>query len=295
MRIESKYIKSLFILIGFLGIFCLGILLGGEFFLINNKDKFFDDENDADNNFNEITLLKPAQSSNFLDDEAGISYYSDTGQILDLTVAKAEFRTIEIDSDEYVVGSLELPNLPETEDVHCFVHIDGWIVIYYLKNEPVSKIIDWNFYSGGVLSKTKLSEGLEIMSLALSVIISHAYYYHFQFQLANKFMIIIDEATNSQDDSFNLKLPSEFLFYEESWSLHGAAHSHAVEVQYGELSTPLSLDVYHSMELYYFSKYISFTYYYYYGFRIDGGSMIGEVGHDDGTGRLAFILVYREL
>ena len=82
----------------------------------------------------------------FLEEEAGMSMYVNIGKPIDLSKAKAVYKIIEKETTDYVVGSLSLPGLPQTDDVHCFVHKDGWIVVYYLKGEPISKIIDWNYY-----------------------------------------------------------------------------------------------------------------------------------------------------
>ncbi len=290
--LNKKSLNLIIKIVGIIGIFSIGLIVG--LFILNdtqthnnygnNKDPIAD---------NDLIFLAPPITSSFLDEEGGITLYFNAGQTLDLSIAKSEFKTIEEETADYVIGSLSLPSLPETEDVHCLVHHNGWIICFYLKQEPVSKIVDWNEYSGGVLSKTKLYEGLEIIANAYpSVIITSPHYYHYNYQTANKLMIIIEEATNDEDDTFNLQLPSEFTFYEESWALHGAEHSYAEEYLYGELSPKLTLDVTHIIELYHYSKYISFTYYWYYGFRIDGGALIAEVGEDAGTGRVALALTY---
>jgi len=175
---------------------------------------------------NMLSLIKPpfvssvnaaGEGTNFLEEEAGISIYTDIGQSLDLAKAKGQYKTIEKETADYIVGSVSLPNLPETDDVHIFVHKDGWIVVYYLKAEPVSKVIDWNYYSAGKLTSTKLKEGLTKMCNAMGVTATSMNYYHFQYPYANKWMIITD------DDSFNLKIPSEFTVYERSISMYTQA------------------------------------------------------------------------
>lgn len=290
--LNKKPLNLIIKIVGIIGIFSIGLVIG--FFILNDTQTNYNNGNNndpiSDNDlvFHELPII-----SSFLNEEGGITIYFNADQLLDLGVAKNEFKTIEEETADYVIGSLGLPNLPETEDVHCLVHNDGWIVCFYLKQEPVSKIVDWNEYSGGVLSKTKLYEGLEIIANAYpSVIITEPQYYHYNYQTANKFMIIIEEATDDEDDSFNLQLPSEFTFYEESWSLHGAEHTYAEEYYYGELSPKLTLGITHNIELYHYSRSYNFYTYWYYGFRIDGGDLIAEVGEDAGTGRLAIALTY---
>lgn len=237
-----------------------GTFFGVYFAAINNQE---DLNNETSEDFGNIILIKPSFPETVLDDEAGISIYTDIGQTLDLSVASAEYKTIEEVTSDYVIGSLSLPNLPESDDIHCFVHIDGWIVVYYLKAEPVSKVIDWNWYSAGSLTKTKLNIGLEKMYLALGVTPPSTNFYHFQFPHANKWMIIIEALDEYGTDSFNLQIPSEFTFYERSWSQYADGRSifRLDDIQinylignpgtaYGEL-TPAQLipDEFHTIEL----------------------------------------------
>jgi hypothetical protein len=156
--------------------------------------------------------------TSFLDEEAGIALYLNVSGPIDLSKARSVFRTIEKETVNYTVGSIALPNLPESEDVHCFVHKEGWIVVYYLKAELVSKIIDWSYWSGGQLTKNKLQVGLEQMCNTLGVSMSGAKYYHFQYPYANKCMLIFETLVGSGEDSFNIIIPIEFTVYERSWS-----------------------------------------------------------------------------
>jgi len=169
-------------------------------------------------------LVSPAfaqsasSETTFLEEESGMTIYVDVGRSLDLEVAKTVYRTIEKETANYTVGSIALDDLPESEDVHCFVHKDGWIVVYYLKAEPIGKIIDWNYWSGGKLTKNKLEVGLEKMANALGASVTGAKYYHFQYPYANKCMIIIETLLGYGEDSFNITIPGEFAVYERSWS-----------------------------------------------------------------------------
>jgi hypothetical protein len=97
--------------------------------------------------------------TNVLDAEAGISAYTNVGEEIDLKKAKAAFRTVEYETDEYIIGSVPLPDYPD----HAYVHKDGWVVTYYLKDKPVGKIIDWKDYSTDEkIIGTKLEDGLSV-------------------------------------------------------------------------------------------------------------------------------------
>ena len=158
-----------------------------------------------------------AAGSTFLDDEAGISAYTNLGTVIDLSVARTGFKTIEQETADYIVGSIALPDLPETEDVHCFVHSDGWIVTYYLAAEPASKIIGWIYSSPGNLI-TKLEVGIDEMCNTLATVAGDISYYHFHYPLANRLMVITECAASEDPDSFNLKIPGDFTISERSWS-----------------------------------------------------------------------------
>jgi len=170
-------------------------------------------------------LVNPAfaqsasSETTFLEEEAGMSIYINIGRSIDLAVAKTVYRTIEKETSNYTVGSIALPGLSEDEDVHCFVHKDGWIVVYYLKGEPISKIVDWNLWSGGKLTKNKLQAGLEQMTNALGSSATGAKYYHYQYPYANKCMLAIETQVGDGEDNFNITIPSDgFPVYERSWS-----------------------------------------------------------------------------
>ncbi len=157
--------------------------------------------------------------TNFLDAEAGISAYTNVGEEIDLEKAKVAFRTIEYETDEYIIGSVPLPDYPEYEDVHAYVHKDGWIVTYYLKDKPVGKIIDWKDYSTDEkIIGTKLEDGLSVACNAAGVPIRNIKYYDFRYPNADKLMIVADAQWTEGTDTFKIKLPSDFVFYDRSYS-----------------------------------------------------------------------------
>jgi len=172
-------------------------------------------------------FIKPAfagtmdQALTFLDEEAGISLYVNISQPIDLAVAKtADWSGIEDETSDYIIGSIRLPDLTADDDVHCFVHKTGWIVIYYLKGEPISKIVDWNSWvqSTRKLTENKLQVGLKQMTNALGVVATDIKYYHFQHPNATKCMLIFRTLVGSGENSFNVTIPNDITVYERSWS-----------------------------------------------------------------------------
>ena len=161
----------------------------------------------------------------FLDDEAGISAYTNVGQQIDLQEAKGAFRTIEQETDTFIIGSVALPGYVEAEDVHAFVHRDGWIASYYLRDEPAAKIVDWKSYTGGATIGTKLEAAISLICATIGVPVGNAKYYHFKYPSANELIIAADalqtpewDGTDSREDSFRIKIPGDFTVYERSYS-----------------------------------------------------------------------------
>lgn len=250
-----------------------------------------------------LTLVKPAfaqatgSSTTFLDEEAGIALYADIKQTIDLAKAKNIYRTGEKETSDYIVGSVALPNLPESDDVHCFIHRNGWIVIYYLKSEPASKILDWRYYTGGKLSKNKLQLGLEKACNSLGIAANETRYYHFQYPQANKMLIIFGSKTGPGDNTFYYQIPSDLDVFEGSWS-HYASFEGETKVSYGILKQPmLSYETRHNVRI----QNIPYRLGYSAGnsqFYVDG-TLLGNLYSSSGTispdfSYAAIFLIYKE-
>lgn len=158
----------------------------------------------------------------FLEEEAGVSAYVNTSQSIDLSKAESCYRNIEYKCNDYIIGSVELPGLPEDEDVHVYVSADGWIVAYYLKEEPASKIMQWIGYDGCEITTTKLEDAISKMCTCTEVLYQQIKnkikYYDFKYPDATRLMIIADRIDEPGMDTFEFKIPDEYTFYEASWS-----------------------------------------------------------------------------
>jgi hypothetical protein len=218
VEVENKRMKISALLIA-----VLVFSFAGLHFYIGNNEKRNSMVTDAGQTFslvNPVFAESASSEATFLDEEAGMSIYVNIGQSIDLNVVRNKYRTIERETSNYTVGSVGLPGLTENEDVHCFVHKDGWIVIYYLKGELISKIVDWNLWSEDdrTLAKNKLQVGLEQMTTPLGVVVTGTQYYHFQYPNATECMVILDTVVGSGEDSFNITIPNDLEVYERSWS-----------------------------------------------------------------------------
>ena len=211
----------------------------------------------------------PRAGTTFLEEEAGISAYTDVGETIDLEKAKTAFRTIEYETDEYIIGSVPIPDYPETEDVHAYVHKDGWIVTYYLSNEQAAKILDWADYgTDEKIKSTKLKDGIDVICAAAQAPLKDVKYYDFRYPDADKLMIVADAQWSEGTDTFNIKIPSNFTVYERSYSHYaydtygsnmkidgdeistiGNCNDYS-ETHYGQLTwAQLSPDVFHTVSL----------------------------------------------
>jgi len=181
-------------------------------------------------------LAAPSVESSFLEEEAGISAYTNVGNI-DLNKVKGVFKTIEKETDEYIVGSIELPSIDKDYYVHGYVQKDGLIVVYYMKEDPASKIL-------GVTDSSirendeNLKIALNSVSIALGVITKDIKYYDFRYPTANKMMKIIGK-------DFRFKVQSGIVVYEASFmnerrygcASFGGGCSGYIEFDGGRLST----------------------------------------------------------
>lgn len=158
-------------------------------------------------------------------DEAGVSAYVNVGQNIDLEVAKEAFVGIEAEGDGYVIGIVELTGLPEEEFPHVYIHQDGWILAYYTKFAPASRMFQWYGYEGGSFTTTTLEDAIAKICLTIGLnyytVKGDVTYYHFQYPEATKLLLTVDSMRGQAglwEDSFNFSIPYAVTLYEGSWS-----------------------------------------------------------------------------
>jgi hypothetical protein len=125
----------------------------------------------------DFSLIHPAfaqsmaAATTFLDQEAGISVYLNTGSPINVNTVAAILINIENETSDWVIGSVPLGSpFTSSDNPHCFVHKSGWIVVYYLKATSqntayLSKIIAWKSSAdvNHPLDDDKLKKGLNII------------------------------------------------------------------------------------------------------------------------------------
>lgn len=135
---------------------------------------------------------------------------------INLTSVRSTFTTIELETSDYILGSIDMPDYPGIYDPHIYVHKDGWILAYYLRPDPVSKIIDSRAWTIG---STLLFEAISIIASNSGVPVSDVNYYDFRYPNATHMMFIAEN--DSDGDSFNIQIPSSYGYYERSWATGG--------------------------------------------------------------------------
>lgn len=168
-------------------------------------------------------LIAVAQAQEGVDafpqDEAGISAYFRAPFSITIASVRPAFRTIEYEDSNYIIGSVAVPDYEgESEDVHVYVHRDGWFLAYYLASDPAGKIIDWRLYdrTGRNTFSTKLESALSVVALPVGVTPSGISFYDFRNPDANRLIMIADWSEGI--DTFQVNLPNNFVYLERSWS-----------------------------------------------------------------------------
>lgn len=144
---------------------------------------------------------------------------------VNIAQAKTAYRTIEIQTNDYIMGSVPLGNYPESEDVHVYADSAGWVVAYYLKAEPASKIVDWKAYqTAGRITGSKIETALSAVANAMASFVSQVSYYDFRFSSATQMMIIVDDTLSrdsDEEETFRLMVPSSNIVFSATWSHAG--------------------------------------------------------------------------
>jgi hypothetical protein len=155
-------------------------------------------------------------------DKAGISAYVKLPTI-DIDKVRTIFTKVEDVGENYIIGIVPIPNFRETTEVHLYADKDGWLVAYFTKEEPASKIMKWpenyNFSPITQITTTTLREALRTAGQAAGVGIPPGIkYYDFRFPDANAMTLFVKLTGNTQ-----VKIPADWTLYEASYAGRGIA------------------------------------------------------------------------
>jgi len=168
--------------------------------------------------FVSVARAETVSATSAIMEEAGIAAYTQVTWAIDLSTVRGEFRAIERETDEYIIGSVGIPDYSEDHDPHVYVHTDGWVLAYYLAAEPASYIMDLRHYDGVNIGTTKLEDAMHEILSAIGVVSFDATFYDFRYPNATNMMLIAEAIYEGGDESFNIYVPSDFTYYDKSWS-----------------------------------------------------------------------------
>ena len=160
----------------------------------------------------------PPEVVAMLNSEAGISAYIQTANPIVLNEARGAYRTIEAETEDYIIGSVLIPDHPEHFDVHVYVHKDGWILAYYMNNEAISKMVD---VKAKTISTTKLETAISITAGFAGQAVTGLKYYDFRYPNATNILMVAENGVDG--NNFTIQIPPDFGYSERSWALYHTA------------------------------------------------------------------------
>jgi hypothetical protein len=151
-----------------------------------------------------------------LDEEAGISAYYQTDGEINLNTIRDLFSTIELDTSDYLIGSIPVPDYPEIYDTHVYVHKDGWILAYYFKDDPVSKFVD---IKNDQITTTTLESVVAAVAGAAGMSFTGVSYYDFRYPNATHILFVGEDL-----GTYSINLTSSYGYNERSFALHDTGY-----------------------------------------------------------------------
>lgn len=176
-----------------------------------------------------LSLSAPAfaqgvASTQFPYTDAGIACYAKFEKTIDLQKVQRSLRVVEAINADSVIGVVELAGSREALWPHVYVTRDGWVLVYFSKSDPSSRIVLWSAYSNGAMATTTLRDAMlsvgRTAGLDLSRLDQNLQYFHFQYPEATSLMIVVDSAT-SASDPFYYTIPASLSIFEGSYSVSG--------------------------------------------------------------------------
>jgi len=176
-----------------------------------------------------LDLVRPAlvdtaeaSADNVLSDlaeEAGISAYYKAPTNINLDLVRDDFQTIEIETPTYIIGSVDVDDYEDEFDPHVYVEETGWILAYYLNDDPVAKMAD---PKARTVDNTLLKEAVATIASAAGQPFGDVDYYDFRYPDATHIMFVGEADGGANDRSFTITIPSSYGYFEYSWASNDA-------------------------------------------------------------------------
>lgn len=217
-----------------------------------------------------ILMLTMNANASFPVDDAGIVAYVSVGSSADLNKTYATYEDVLDSSATHIIGTVRIANNIGYSVPLVYVGADGWVVAYYPKAEPASKIMQWNGYSKPYVNTTTLADAISKMATALEVsfegIKGDIKYYDFRYPEANLMTMIVETGGGYSYNSYNLTIPETMTLYNASYSHFGrsvnrvssltvdgtdiSSVTYALTYGYYNITRDFKKDVPHKVEIY---------------------------------------------
>lgn len=159
-----------------------------------------------------------APTASFLDTEAGIGGYAQVTWTASTSATvwsnvKAQLQTIEKEGSDYVIGTFALTDYAPRWDPHVYIGKDGWVVVYWPKDETPAILFDIKAGFG----KTHVDRAMAAIAAAGGVPKPSVSYYDFAHPTANRIITASLPTTASGEASFSVTLPSGVAMLAAGW------------------------------------------------------------------------------
>jgi hypothetical protein len=149
----------------------------------------------------------------YLDDEAGISAWYGPTSAIDLNVVRSQFQVIELETADYIIGSVSVPGYNDYWDPHVYVHTDGWILAYYLNTELTGRIVD---VLGQTIDSTLLENTVATIAGVAGVPYTGATLYDFRYPSATHMLFVAEDGADGT--IYTIQMPTSYAYMERGWA-----------------------------------------------------------------------------
>jgi len=170
----------------------------------------------------------------FPEKDAGISAYVNVGEdVIDTEDIKKLLESdlfeqpVENFSANHIIGIVPVPNYGGTVRPHVYVDTEGWIVAYFTKDEPASKIMQWSGTDTNnpritEIKTTTLEDAIEKLCNETGIdyveVKPKIKYYDFEFPDANGMLLFVKTRATGGSNYTYVMIPSDYTLYEASYS-----------------------------------------------------------------------------
>lgn len=155
---------------------------------------------------------------------AGLSAYVKLERPIKITDELSQiFERIEDVGGNYIIGTVKVTNFVGSVYPHLYVDTEGWLVAYFLSNEPASLVMHWSgtAYDPNPTIGSTLEEALGRACQALKVQLPAVSYYDFRYPKANNILVLLGVLPKAGTKSMYVKLPSTYTLYHVSYYMYG--------------------------------------------------------------------------